>query len=498
LVSDDCVTVSLRIPGDLYEALMDHLFPGDGDEHGAVLLAGLAMHGDQLTLLGRELIVTPEDQFPPGKFGYRQIAPLFVAETGGRAADEQLVYLSAHSHPGASTSIGFSKDDLLAHERLFPHLLDLTAAPVVGGLVFGERAVAGDLWLKDGRRLVLDFARVIGPKLTVLRARPEAHDFEADPRHDRQVRLFGAVGQQKLRRLHVGVVGAGGGGSLIVEQLARLGVGKVTVIDFDRVEHSNLSRIVGASVKDALNRTRKIDVLERLVGDADDNVAFRGIEGDVVDRWVAEELLECDFLFLATDTVRARLVFNALTHQYLIPGVQIGSKIEGDAQGQIEEIYGAVRPVFPPHGCLYCAGLLDPMALQQELRTDEEVQAQDYIGARVAPGEVVDPSVISLNGISASDAVTTMLLAVVELAESGALEHRLYFPRDGSSFRIREAKNVDCLFCSLSSPSIFARGDAASLPLRQSAVFPGSANRRRMGLQRFILRGLSRLRVRLP
>lgn len=35
----------------------------------------------------------------------------------------------------------------------------------------------------------------------------------------------------------------------------------------------------------------------------------------------------CDYLFLAADSMRARLVFNALVHQYLIPGVQLGSKI---------------------------------------------------------------------------------------------------------------------------------------------------------------------------
>ena len=41
---------------------------------------------------------------------------------------------------------------------------------------------------------------------------------------------------------------------------------------------------------------------------------------------VAVKLRDCDFIFLAADSMRGRLVVNALTHQYLIPSVQMGSE----------------------------------------------------------------------------------------------------------------------------------------------------------------------------
>src|SRR4051794_41414865 len=126
------------------------------DEHGAVLLAGVAARDGHATLLARELHLASEDDFVPGTFGYRQLSPLFVAETAGRAEAQTLVYLSCHSHPGATTNVTFSSDDLRGHERVFPHLLDITQRLYVGGLVFGTDAVAGEIWSEDGQKRDLD------------------------------------------------------------------------------------------------------------------------------------------------------------------------------------------------------------------------------------------------------------------------------------------------------------------------------------------------------
>ena len=464
------MSVHLRIPASLYDRLIAHLFPGDLDEHGAIILAGVAAREERITLLARELHLALEDDFVPGTFGYRQLSPLFVAETAGRADTQRLLYLSCHSHPGATTSVRFSSDDLHAHERLFPHLLDLTQRPYVGGLVFGSDAIAGEIWLEDGTKRHLAETTVVGPRLVKLAPhRPHVTNGSVDERFERQARLFGSEGQRRLREMHVGVIGAGGGGSLIIEQLAHLGVGRITAVDFDRVETTNLSRIVGATARDAETGTLKVEVARRVVNQVDASIAYRGIIGDLAENAVVDALVGCDFLFLATDTVRARLVFNALTHQYLIPGIQIGSKVELSERGAIEEIYVAVRPVLPDLGCLDCAGLIDLFALQREQRTEEEAEAQNYIGA-LGQDEVVDPSVISLNGISASHAVTAMLLAATGLAADEALAHRIFFPRDGSTFAIEVEKRATCLFCSADERSVLGRGDTRQLPVRPTVA----------------------------
>jgi tRNA A37 threonylcarbamoyladenosine dehydratase len=65
---------------------------------------------------------------------------------------------------------------------------------------------------------------------------------------DRQVRAFGKDIQRLLGRLHIGIIGVGGTGSSIAEQLIRLGVGSLTISDDDFFEHSNVNRVYGSGV----------------------------------------------------------------------------------------------------------------------------------------------------------------------------------------------------------------------------------------------------------
>ena len=88
-------------------------------------------------------------------------------------------------------------------------------------------------------------------------------------RYSRQIILkkIGVVGQKKLLKSNVLIVGAGGLGSPIALYLAALGIGRIGIIDKDNVEISNLSRQIIFSTNDikkskstvAINKLRKIN-----------------------------------------------------------------------------------------------------------------------------------------------------------------------------------------------------------------------------------------------
>jgi molybdopterin/thiamine biosynthesis adenylyltransferase len=164
--------------------------------------------------------------------------------------------------------------------------------------------------------------------------------------------MFGQAGQAELARCRVAIIGLGGIGSLLAEYLARLGAGRFLLVDDDRVEKSNLSRIVGASPADAACSTTKVVVAQRLIHQANPQAQVQLIADDVAKESVAKSLTSCDYVFLAADSMRARLVVNAIIHQFLIPGVQLGSKIRSDATGALAEVMSANRPIRPGHGCL--------------------------------------------------------------------------------------------------------------------------------------------------
>src|SRR5439155_86694 len=140
--------------------------------------------------------------------------------------------------------------------------------------------------------------RVIGQNLRTLRAEPRAVGASAE-RFARQVLMFGSEGQQILRQLTVVVVGAGGGGSLLVEMLAHLGVGRIIIVDYDVVDETNLSRIVGATAHDV--GRLKVDIARDLVARIDPTIDVDAFYGDIAYVDDARLLRDANLAFLATD-----------------------------------------------------------------------------------------------------------------------------------------------------------------------------------------------------
>lgn len=449
---------SLRIAQQDFDTVKNHLFPGDFDEHGAVLLAGVSRPLGQLTLHIREVHLAEECvDYVEGKIGYRALSPKFIHRLITRARDERLAYLAVHNH-GSDREVDFSRIDLESHERGYPALLQIARGMPVGALVFGHRSMQADVWIPDGLRLELDRAVIVGNTIRQLTPSPNNGRTLAAEVYDRQIRMFGKAGQEQLAKCRVGVIGLGGIGSLVVEYLARLGVGKFLLVDNDRVEESNLSRIVGASFSDALDETTKVTVASRLILSANDRADVDVLTDDVAKESVAKALTTCDYIFLAADSMRARLVFNALVHQYLIPGVQLGSKIRSNSAGELIDVMSANRPVRPGHGCLWCNQLIDPNLLAKEAKTDEERKAQAY-GV-----EEPNPSVISLNAISAAHAVNDFLLDYLGLRqESGDLHYEHFNSLKGTRTLVRPRRDADCSECSHSGKR-YAQGDLAELP----------------------------------
>lgn len=475
---------SVRIPQPLHDQLVGHLFRDDEDEHGAVLIAGIAATERVVRLLVREVVCARDGiDYVPGERGYRALTPRFVAEVSGRCADENLCYLAIHNHGGRG-SVAFSGDDLASHKRGYPALLDVTNGGPVGALVMVEDAVAGDIWMPEGRHEMERYT-IVGPTIRHLFHRPPQAVPAVDPRYDRHARMFGDLGQRRLRELKVAVIGLGGGGSLVSQMLAHLGVGWIVGIDHDRVDLTNLPRIVGATQWDALGplaksrspRLRhlgqqlarhKVHVAARVARSAQPRIRYEPIVGDIVNADTARHVVDADAIILATDTMQSRLVFNAIVHQYLIPGFQIGAKVRVDKISRcVDEVFAVARPVlpYPGGGCLQCAGLIPAGRLREEALAPIERAAQRYVD----DDEVHEPSVITLNSIGASLAVNDLLLMVTSLLPNHArMRALLYDAQERAVQAMKNSSELACRYCGTTAGSHFARGDRGHLPCREA------------------------------
>ena len=333
----------------------------------------------------------------------------------------------------------------------------------VGALVFARHAIAGDIWRSDGSRVALEGATVVGARRELLTPKPCKERRRVNPHYDRQVRLFGDRGQNILARARVAIVGLGGAGSLLAEFIGRLGVGEFIIIDPDRVERTNLPRLVGARRSDAALSRPKTSLAERNIRRANPKAAVRAIRSDIVAPHVANQLVDCDFIFLAADTARARNVFNAVVHQYLIPGVQVGAKVVPDKAGNVADVYAVARLVTPESGCLQCSGFIDAAKLQEESMSKEERNAQRYVENE----GVVAPSVITLNASAAAQAANDFMFYMTGLAKHNASQGYIYFrPARRACKQEEPLRKTNCLDCSQESLSRLGRGDGHHLPVK--------------------------------
>jgi molybdopterin/thiamine biosynthesis adenylyltransferase len=203
---------------------------------------------------------------------------------------------------------------------------------------------------------------------------------------DRQS-FLGEDSASVLDACRVAIVGLGGGGSHIAQQLGHLGVGDFLLIDPDFVEETNLNRLVGATQEDVGKGASKTSVAARVIAGVNPRVRI----WTETAQWqmCAAALRSCDAIFGCVDSISEREQLETAARRYLIPYIDLGMdvhKVNG------EYIVGGQVALSMPDGpCLRCMGIVTERAL--------ELEAKRY-GA--AGGR---PQVVWANGVLASLAV---------------------------------------------------------------------------------------------
>jgi hypothetical protein len=262
----------------------------------------------------------------------------------------------------------------------------------------------------DGAR-VGDLAQVaiVGAgQLQMVDAKPlgEPADPELD---DRQVRALGKLGNARLRRLRVGLVGVGGTGSPLADELVRMGVSELFIVDPDRIDTtSNVRRIVGANIEDVSIHERKVDAVARHLRGTGLSVDLDVSGGDVRTEAVARRLLDMDVVISTTDTHSSRSVLNQLAYQYFLPLIDVGVKVGTSRSGDVTGMPTEVRVLLPDGACLWCSGVLDAARIRAENLPAQERQQQQREGYIQGINEP-QPSLAALNAFAASLATLTML-----------------------------------------------------------------------------------------
>jgi hypothetical protein len=264
------------------------------------------------------------------------------------------------------------------------------------------------------------------------------HD-ASEERFDRNQRFFGAEGQAAIRAAGVGIVGLGGLGSHMAQQLAYLGVRRFLLIDRDHVTESSLNRLVGSTPSDAENATAKVLVATRTITqiepEADVEPIVEWLDG------ATDRLRTVDLIIGGLDDDVARLALTALASAAELAYVDAATEI-----GPRGEPYGG-RVVFcePEIRCLWCLGELDPEELALATLTPEQRRARDRNYGLSPDTDRRGAAVVSINGVVASLAVTETMVWLTGLRRPAPL---LRYRADlGGVTRRTDEPVVPCPYC---------------------------------------------------
>ncbi len=317
---------SITITSTDWSLLRQALLSGDGNESAAVLLCGAAE-----TDVERRLLVREFKQVPPAQYLERQpfrlkISPRFYNTVIDDCLRSRLSPVVVHSHP-ASTEASYSQSDDYGESRLLPVLQSLLPESTPASLIVTPANVAGRRFLEKCF-MSINSLRIAGvPSMTIaFESLSEGTVRKQSPQFNRQVLAFGVEGQRILQSLKIAIVGVGGIGSLVAEQLARAGVCDLILVDPDRVELSNVSRLFGAT-QDEVGQL-KVDVVGAHVRGLGvsklEMLADSALRQDVLFR-----LRDRDVVLGCVDNDRTRGILNRFSHQYLIPFVDLGVRLDG-------------------------------------------------------------------------------------------------------------------------------------------------------------------------
>jgi molybdopterin/thiamine biosynthesis adenylyltransferase len=408
------------------------------NEAGAVLLAGVATTESGLRLLGRELVWVPDESYERRTPRSLSIRSSGYVRALARAAGRGDVPIWLHTHPGRCADPTRSEYDEVVDDELRETFriradVDLYASIVVSPNDRAFRFTA-TVWNRDEEPVQIERMLVVGDRFALHSSDDAATGGRVPDHFDRQIRAFGGDVQRVLASLSIAVVGCGGTGSATAEQLARLGVGSLLLVDHDVLSESNVTRVYGSSPYD-IGRP-KVDVLGDHLRRIAPTTEVTTIRGTINDLSVARALTGRDLVYGCTDDNAGRLVLSRLASYYLTPVIDVGVLLSSE-DGSLRGIDGRVTVLTPGTACLVCRNRIDlPRAAAEQLSEDERATRTAEGYAPELAG--VEPAVVAYTSAVASFAVAELLERLIGYGPEPAPSEFLlrYHDREISTNRV--------------------------------------------------------------
>lgn len=395
----------IKITEKMHQELKNHLHCGDGLEAIAFALCGRhSFEGQEFLLVHKVLPIEYDRCIREVDFVSWKTIDLepFLEQ----AAENDFGIVKFHSHfvQGSDFSELDDKSDVSVFDTVYSWINgDNQHASVVmypNGSMKG-RVVTPALTFEEVEKI-----SVVGDSITNYSIAKS----QIEKTFVRNAQAFGEKTVKQLSSMKIGVVGCSGTGSPVIEQLYRLGVGHLVLVDSDHVGIENLNRIISSKKSDAEAKRLKVEVIRNHIESVDIGTKITSYPKLLQEsRKVVDDLASCDYVFGCMDSVEGRHYLNLISTNYLVPLTDIGVKLVADGKGGVSSIVGNIHYVYAGAETLLERGVYTATQLAEEslkrISPEEHKDRQVYFDNV----EVDSPAVISVNTLCSSIAVNDML-----------------------------------------------------------------------------------------
>lgn len=401
----------MRVTLVLTEALAEQLadVAKGAMENGGMLLVRVVEVGQEVRLLARRYMAVPDEHYELQAADALTVRAEGFVPTLAVAERDQAVAIWVHTHPGlGSVPLPSLYDEQVDHvlaetvriRTNQPYYATLIASPCESSpfCFSGTLQTSTQTW-------PIERIWIVGERWRLLTA-VDALQTATLSRYDRSVRAFGAGIQEALSQLRVGVVGCGGTGSAVIEQLSRLGVHDFVLIDPKALTESNVTRVYGSSMDQV--GVDKVEVARANIARITPQAQVQAIVGSLTCAETTAALIGCDVIFGCTDDEAGRLVLSRFSTYLLCPVIDCGVLISSDATETIIGIDGRVTILSPGSACLICRHRIDTTLAAAQMLPTHEYRRRQAEGYAPALGEA-EPAVVTFTATVAAAAVNELL-----------------------------------------------------------------------------------------
>jgi hypothetical protein len=428
----------------LREEVRRNLLESGSDESVAFLTAKHFATDEKDVFIADSMVpARPTDYLRQGRL-HLKVSPLYVSRVLNVAEDRRDTIIMVHSHPFENEVPQYSPTDDEG-ESLTSETISkcLPGNPPVASLLFGQNQLAARDWSGLSRKSSPAAVATMGSGYFRFQGSSAARK---QGRHQesvhRQVKALGQSFQEQFEAMDIGVVGLGGTGSAVAEQLARMGARKLRLVDHDKLEPSNLSRVYGSKQRDVLKKRAKVEVVASYLKEINPRIQVKTLKQSVMTKSALHWLANCDFVFSCLDRHAPRAVLNELSYQCFIPVIDVGVGIRRQSDGSVS---GAARATMigPSLPCLICQEIVTPEMISAENLSPKEYEKRRAEGY-VAPFERLAPSVITYTSLAASLGVKRFIEAL-SLTEADTYSTLIFDLGDNEIYRVSQEPKQDCV-----------------------------------------------------